>query len=141
MKDRFNLLIPVVNSQGYRLARVSLDTSRLTEDDKNIILEHYLVSKIEKFLQNPVDNWKEGEFMTLDVKQFVPVPVQDDRDGEKPLDSMTVGELKNRLEEHEQKKQFLLGLKPGVRQKAEKLLKTYSLQEIRSVLKELRACS
>lgn len=141
MKDRFNLLIPVVNSRGYRLARVSLDTSRLTEDDKNIILEHYLVSKIERFLQDPVDNWKEGEFMTLDVKQFVPVPVQDDRDEEKLLDSMTVEELKNRLEEREQKKQFLLGLKPGVRQKAEKLLKTYSLQEIRSVLKELRACS
>lgn len=141
MKDRFNLLIPVVNTRGYRLARVSLDTSRLTEDDKNIILEHYLVSKIEKFLQNPVNNWEEGEFMTLDVKQFVPVPVQDDRDVEKPLDSMTVEELKNRLEEREQKKQFLLGLKPGVRQKAEKLLKTYSLQEIRSVLKELRACS
>lgn len=138
MKDRFNLLIPVVNSRGYRLARVSLDTSGLTEDDKNMILEHYLVSKIEKFLQNPVDNWEEGEFMTLDVKQFVPIPVHDDRGEEAPLDSVTLEELKSRLEEREQRKQFLSGLKPGMKQKAEKLLKTYSLQEVRSVFRELR---
>lgn len=138
MKTRFNLLIPVVGAKGYRLARVDLQTSDLTEQDKELALEHFFLKAIQKDLSMPLESWEEGEFIHLNAKDYIPQEVTESTK-ENVMDSVTFEELKAKLEEKEQEKQFLSNLSNSMKGKAKILLKTYSLQEVREVFRELRA--
>lgn len=137
MKARFNLLISVVGAVGYRLARLNLDTSKLTEQDKDIILEHYLLGEVHKHLAN-LPGWEEGEFLTLDAKQFVPIPYEE-KEPELQLDGTSLAEIQAKLKERGEKKRFLNSLKPSMRDKVTNLLKTYSLEEVKEVFQELKS--
>lgn len=138
MKTRFNLLIPVVGARGYRLARVDLQIHNLTQREKDLALEHFFLKAIQKDLSNPLQPWEEGEFLHLDAKDYIPGEVEEPVK-EEVMDTVTFQELKDKLEEKEQEKQFLGGLSSSLKNKAKILLKSYSLQEVREVFRELRA--
>src|SRR5574337_1236860 len=131
MKTRFNLLIPVVGAQGYRLARVDLQIHDLTQEEKDLALEHFFLKAIQRDLSNPLQPWEEGEFLHLDAKDYIPREIEEPVEEEEVMDTVTFQELKDKLEEKEQEKQFLSGLSSSLKNKAKILLKSYSLQEVR----------
>lgn len=138
MKTRFNLLINVVGAKGYRLARVSLDTKNITERDKELVLEHYFLKAVSEDLAEPDVPWEEGDFLSIDAKRYLPQEVIEE-EIERQEDGISFEELKEKLQKKEEKKSFLASLKPSMREKAEKLLKTYSLTELKEVFKEIQA--
>jgi len=133
MKTRFNLLIHVEKSSGYRLARVNIDVSQLTQQDKDLIMEHYLMHKVEGVLSKPETPWSEGDFMTIDAKGLVPEDVSEIQRSNAP--DITLEGLKGELDKKSASKAFLSTLSPAMRSGVEKLLKQYSVEEIKEALK------